>query len=551
MLRDCDVLIIGGGPVGLTCAAELIRQGVSSFQIVDKRLEPEIKSTGAGVNPPTIEILEPYGVARDIVNYGVKHTAVKFVKGDFIEGVQQEYEDFLSKHTKYPYVLGMEQWFTEKSLNGYLERQNQKILRGYHITELKDVGDVVLVSYYSAHDVSQTIHQIKVKFVVAADGARSPTRKRLGIKYEGTTNKHTCIGIHFKTDSFQFPKGDLLASVASQGGYFSMELPNDTMVCAIPLLEHEEQEFLSENLDNHGNRIPLPVSDEAYLKIMAHRQFPVTSLNDVIWKAHFRANNRIASSYWNQNRIFLAGDAAHSSDPMAGLGMNFGIQDAGNIGWKIAFVVKGYASRSLLETYETEMRPNGKIAVEQGRIAEDNNKPKPHMVTEFLSNFLFPVFKKVGVLDSILLHTINMDIRFKSKLSSDRWAINWSLTSIWSAVRYLFMSRIKAGEKFKSNLHKLLPDSESFIKSTKFKVILFEGSDSVKNKQLHSIGKEILDSNRFVDNYQIITDSEKEMYARCGVIGECMMIIRPDHFIGLRSHAININHVNEYFTVLQ
>ncbi|KAI8894451.1 FAD binding domain-containing protein [Globomyces pollinis-pini] len=551
MLVDCDVLIIGGGPVGLTCAAELIRQGISSFQIVDKRLALDIKSTGTTVTPPTMEVLESYGLTKDLMmKYGYHGKMCNLLVGSPTKTLKQSYESVLQNHTKYPFFLGIEQWYTEKSLNNFINTKNHQVLRGYHITDLKDSGDVVLVDYFNVNDSPQTIHQIKVKFVIAADGARSPTRKRLGIKYEGSTNKRSCTLIHFKSDSFQFPENTLHISFEPKGGYFGMRLPNETMVCAIPLLEHEEAKWISDKVDNHDNQITLPIPDDEYLKMFKYRNIPITSLNNVIWKTHFRPHNRVASSYWNQNRIFLAGDAVHSSDPMAGLGLNYGIQDSANLGWKIAFVLKGYASRSLLETYETEMRPNGDVARQEGLISESNFKSKSNFMAKFIANVLIPVFYYTGLNDKMFLHSFNLDIHHKSKLTSERWAINWSLTSIWLAVRYLFMSRIKAGEKFKSSLHKLLPDSESFIKSTKFKVILFEGSDSVKNKQLHSIGKEILDSNRFVDNYQIITDSEKEMYARCGVIGECMMIIRPDHFIGLRCHAININHVNEYFSVL-
>ncbi|KAJ2994430.1 hypothetical protein HDV02_001564 [Globomyces sp. JEL0801] len=549
MLKDCDVLIIGGGPVGLTCAAELIRQGISNFQIVDKRLEPEIKSTGTGMNPPTLEVLESYGIASELTQYGVKGSFSRLVDGNYKLSNNLNFGNLLSKHSKYTF-LGVEQWFTEKALNGYLLRNNQKILRGYNITDLKDLGDVVLVDYYQNNDASQTIHQIKAKFVIAADGARSPTRKRLGIKYEGTTNKRSCLVIHLKTDTFQFPKDSLLISFDADGGYFSMALPNSTMAFAIPLLEHEDK-YLSDKVDNHGYRIPSAISDDECLKIMTHRKTPVTSLNNVIWKAHFRANNRVASSYWNKNRIFLAGDAVHCSDPMAGLGMNYGIQDAANLGWKLAFVLKGYASKLLLETYETEMRPNGKIVTEEGRIAERNFQPKPKILAAIISNIFFPVFQFTGIFDRMFLHTLNMDIRHKSQLTKEDWSFDWNISSIWSLFRYLFVRRIKAGEKFKTSLHCLLPDSDLFLKSTKFKVLFFEGLNAEKNSQLNQIGKQILESNNFVDHYQVVPQAKQELYTRCGVLGECMMIIRPDQFIGLRSHRISMTQVNDYFAVLQ
>ncbi|KAJ2999241.1 hypothetical protein HDV02_003335 [Globomyces sp. JEL0801] len=529
-LNDCDILIIGAGPVGLTSAAELIRQGITNFQIIDQRLEPEIKSTGTAINPPTLEVFEPFGIVPELMNYGCQGDELQIQNESPI--LNFSFKSEFKKYSKYPVCLGVEQWFTERTLNNYLLQNQHAIIRGIKIVDFKDLKEYVKVDYVHVNDTDQIVYQIKVKYVIAADGAKSSTRKRLGIKYEGVSNTRTSAVAHFEAEPIEMPDKTQLVSFHQQGGYFLLKMPKGYATC-IPLLESEEQEWMSDELDSHGNRIPLPIADDYFEKLFAKRGLKV-KVKNVIWKAHFRPNNRVASSYSNQNRIFLVGDAVHSSDPMAGLGLNYGVQDAANLTWKIAFVVKGLARHSILDSYENEMKPYGELVVKSG-ISSGINALPVSPTHDFIRSHYLKFAGDYKLATKGILSLYNMDKQYNSKLTR----FEPGPCKI-QRLQYQFTTKLEAGQKFPSSLFHHLTDSKSFVETSGFKLLLFNVKDQVDK----------IEQIKGVTFTQVINKFETELFEQCGVLGNCILLIRPDNFVGLRSHSLDMSIVSDYMNAL-
>ncbi|KAI8901539.1 FAD binding domain-containing protein [Globomyces pollinis-pini] len=531
-LKDCDVLIIGAGPVGLTSAAELIRQGIN-FQIIDQRLEPEIKSTGTAINPPTLEVFEPFGIVPELMNYGSQGNELQIQNESPI--LKFSFQSEFKKYTKYPVSFGIEQWFTERTLNNYLLQNQHSIIRGIKIIDLKDEKEYVTVDYVDVNDTDETVYQIKVKYIIAADGAKSNTRKRLGIKYEGVSNTRTSAVAHFEAEPIEIPDNTQIVSFHQQGGYFLLKMPKGYATC-IPLLESEEQEWISDELDSHGNQIPLPIADHYFEKLFAKRGLKV-KVKNIIWKAHFRPNNRVASNYSNKNRIFLIGDAVHSSDPMAGLGLNYGVQDAANLTWKIAFVVKGLAHHGILDSYEIEMKPYGELVVKSG-ISSGVNALPVSSTHDFIRSHYLKFASDYKLATKGILNLYNMDKQYNSKLT--RFVPG--PCSI-QRLRYQFITKLEAGQKFPSSLFDHLTDSKSFIQTTGFKLLIFNLNQQPQQmEQMQHI--------KGITFTQIINSFETELVEHCGVLGDCILLIRPDNFVGLRSHSLDMSIVLDYMNAL-
>ncbi|KAI8896530.1 FAD binding domain-containing protein [Globomyces pollinis-pini] len=530
-LNDCDILIIGGGPVGLTSAAELIRQGITNFQIIDQRLEPDIKSTGTAINPPTLEVFEPFGIVPELLNYGSQADELQLQNESPI--LNFSFKSDFKKYTKYPVCVGIEQWYTERTLNNYLLQNQHSIIRGIQIIDLKDLNEFVRVDYVHVNDSDKVVHQIKVKYVIAADGAKSSTRKRLGIKYEGVSNTRTSIVAHFEAEPIDIPNRTQVVSYHPQGGYFLSKMPKGYATC-IALLESEEKEWTSDGIDSHGNRIPIPIPDD-YLEILFAKRGLKVKVKNVIWKAHFRPNNRVASNYSNENRIFLIGDAVHSSDPMAGLGLNYGVQDAANLTWKIAFVIKGLARHSILDSYEKEMKPYGELVVKCGMASGINALPVSQ-THDFLRTHFLKFASDYKLTTKGILNFYNMDKQYNSQLTRFEPG-----PCKLERLKYQFINKLEAGQKFPSNLYHYLNDSKSFIESTGFKILVF-------NYSVQHVEK--IEGLKGISFVQIINKFETELFEHCGVLGDCILMIRPDNFVGLRSHSLDMSIVSNYINAL-
>jgi 2-polyprenyl-6-methoxyphenol hydroxylase-like FAD-dependent oxidoreductase len=357
-----EVLVVGAGPVGLTMAAELARHG-QRCRIIDRLDAPSGFCKAIGVTPRTLEVWEDMGIVRPMIDAGLWLEGLRMI----IPG--QPSRDAISDLSDLPYGnLGIPQYETERILTEHLPRIGVDVERGVGLNSLSDDGRRVHVEL--GHSGGQ-IERTEFRFVVGCDGAHSAVRKAAGIGFPG--------------DQFpvEFMLGDVMIDWEVPRGFAVFAIhPNEDgppdFFVAIPLPERKRYRVSmlapgepAEADDAHGilSERPGPSLDE--LQAVADRLLPaVPQISDLRWSSLFRISMRLADKYRAGN-AFIAGDAAHIHPPTGGQGMNTGIQDAYNLAWKMALVLRGAAAERLLDSYEAERRPVGAEVVARTRAESE------------------------------------------------------------------------------------------------------------------------------------------------------------------------------------
>ncbi|MEU3642340.1 FAD-dependent monooxygenase [Lentzea sp. NPDC034063] len=319
-----DVVIVGAGPTGLWLAGEL-RLGGASVVVLETRLNRDENSKALTIHPRTIEILDCRGVVELFLEEGIR-----IPNGHF--GGLPDRMDFSVLDTPYPFTLALPQVRTEELLEQRAVGMGATVRRGCQVVGLTPNG------------VELADGEVAGRYVVGCDGTRSTVREVAGIDFPGTAA--TTWGW----------LGDVVLDDPPARGFASFTGPDGgLMVVPLPGGVHRIV-----GGDPATNRPEWPgelTLDElrATVKAIAGTDF---GLRDPKWLSRFGNATRQASAY-RSGSVLLAGDAAHMHFPTGGVGMNVGIQDAHNLGWKLAAVVTGRADDSLLDTYHSERHPVG------------------------------------------------------------------------------------------------------------------------------------------------------------------------------------------------
>ena len=335
-----DVLVVGGGPVGLAMACELHRHGVRC-RVVDKNEGPQVWSKAAAMTPRTLEVLEDVGVGPRLREVGRAVYGMAIHKG--VERIA--HITFAAEGTPFPNTLGIAQRDTELILADHLKTLGGALERPVELRSFEETADGVQATLVGPSGAEEVVH---ARWLVACDGARSTVRERLGLPFEGSTFEQNLIQADVKVDlPFWNDPGEAVIFLSPEG-----------IVGALPLLAENRWRVIA--LD-----MPDPDAEATFdvFRSVVRRRVPEgVSVHDPAWVAKFRFHGRIVPSY-RVGRVFLAGDAAHIHSPVGGQGMNMGIQDAYNLAWKLALVVRGRARPTLLDSYDPERRPVGRATV--------------------------------------------------------------------------------------------------------------------------------------------------------------------------------------------
>jgi 3-(3-hydroxy-phenyl)propionate hydroxylase len=320
-MTEHAVMIVGGGPTGLMLAGELALAGVD-VAIVERRTSQDlVGSRAGGLHARSIEVLDQRGVADRFLSQGQRHPVVHF-------HIPLDISDFPTRHN---YVLGLWQNHIERILAEWVGELNVSIYRGREVTGFAqdDTGvDVALSDGRS----------LRAKYLVGCDGGRSLIRKTAGIEFPGWDP--TTSWLIAEVEMADEPKWGLHQDAAGIHGIGKMENGRSArIVLTEPHLRLDSELTLRD------------LSDA--LSAVYGTDFGVHSPT---WISRFTDLTRQAAAY-RDRRVLLAGDAAHVHPPVGGQGLNIGVQDAVNLGWKLAQVVKQRSPENLLDTYHAERHP--------------------------------------------------------------------------------------------------------------------------------------------------------------------------------------------------
>jgi 2-polyprenyl-6-methoxyphenol hydroxylase-like FAD-dependent oxidoreductase len=326
------VLVVGAGPTGLLLAGDLAAAGVACT-VLERRADESNLTRAFAVHARTLEALDARGLADDLVATG---TTVRGLRA--FGGVEL---DLSRLPTRFPFVLVTPQYHTERLLTERAAALGAEIVHGAEVVGLRQDDDGVEVDVRARDGTTRTR---RAAYVVGADGVRSAVRRALGLPFPGRAVVRSMMLADVRLDD---APPDVLTADAT-GDAFALVVPFGDGWYRVIAWDRRRQ------LPDDA-----PV-DFAEVGDATRRALGTDfGMRDPRWMSRFHSDERQVPSY-RVGRVFLAGDAAHVHSPAGGLGMNTGLQDAANLGWKLAAAVVGWAPDWLLDSYHAERYPVGR-----------------------------------------------------------------------------------------------------------------------------------------------------------------------------------------------
>jgi 2-polyprenyl-6-methoxyphenol hydroxylase-like FAD-dependent oxidoreductase len=319
-MTDHAVIIAGGGPTGLMLGAELKLAGTDAI-IIEKRMNRERIQPGAlGLHARTIEVFDQRGIAGRFLAEGKPMQVLGFA------GVRFDISAFPSRH---PYGLSLIQKHSERIILDWAEELGVPILRGVEVTGFIEDASGIDVALSDGRS-------LRAQYLVGCDGGRSLVRKAAGIGFPGSdpTISHLLAEAELTAEPEWGLRRDAIGTHAlskTESGKAGIMVTERGIGIAEPTLDLLRDAMIAHYGSDYG----------------VHSPTYITRFTDM---------TRQAETY-RKGRVLLAGDAAHIHYPAGGFGMNLGIQDAVNLGWKLAEVTEGVAPEALLDTYHSERHP--------------------------------------------------------------------------------------------------------------------------------------------------------------------------------------------------
>jgi 2-polyprenyl-6-methoxyphenol hydroxylase-like FAD-dependent oxidoreductase len=518
---NTDVLIVGAGPTGLMMACQLAINKIP-FRIIDKNEDHTAQSRALVIQARSLEIFDQMGISDKAIQQGKIAKAI----GAFFNGkkvLRVTVNEIGKGLTKFPFFLMLEQSHTESILVDFLKEHGYEIERRTELKTITQSNDEV-ISVLKLRDGNE--ETMRTKYIVGADGANSIVREQLNIPFGGKTYEESLFVLDCKAE-IDLPHDEMYLAFGKTalGGFFPLTNGRWRILGNIPKELEGKEEIAFEDIEKN-------FAEGVHMNV---------KLYDPQWISAYRSHHRYASTF-RKNRCFLAGDAAHIHSPVGAQGMNTGLQDAYNLAWKLALVLKGKAKDRLLDTYTEE-----RISIARNLVHTTDRVF--NLVTSgniFLKTFrlyiipvalrlVTPVFQKLKSFQQFAFKTVSeIGINYrKNSLSQNASLGEFPKHTPQPGDRLPFIQfKDEAGNE--TNIQEKLRDKF-------FCLLVFY------NKMPEEIITVIEPFRNFFSLELIpFTEQTETLYKRFGIRENGCYLIRPDRYIACRADKFNLEHLMKY-----
>jgi 2-polyprenyl-6-methoxyphenol hydroxylase-like FAD-dependent oxidoreductase len=524
-----SVVVVGAGPTGLTLAAQLDALG-ASVRVVDRQLDRVHESRALAVLPRTLEVLRGLGISQKLVERGNDAVQLQLHFGERL--VRTRLFDIGLEDTSYPFLLFVSQAETEAVLNEHLAARGIQVERG-----------VELVAFAAdEHHVTCTLRhrdgsseQLSPRYMAGCDGARSSVRRLAGIPFEGGSYPQTFVLGDLDVDG-DLDRDAAHAFVAAPGMLFFFPLGRPASWRMLGMRP---------TLPGAAEREEPPQPSLGDLQAIADAfTGGKLRLRDPVWLTYFRLHHRQAVRY-RADRVFLAGDAAHVHSPAGAQGMNTGIQDAWNLGWKLALVDRGLADAALLDSYQAERWQIGRFVLrftDRATVIATSDRPVVRLLRTQLPPRLAPLVIRLARLRAYGYRTLA------------QLRINYRGSPAVQEGEPVLGRGPRAGDR--------LPDArivdggrerwlQEALATPTFHLLLCGPAESWNGDQLAALGERyagLVAVHRLARDAPtgVLHDVRGEAFARLGVERTAQYLVRPDGYIGYCSGGTDLRGVERY-----